>query len=84
MLCANDEVQEAVIGDAKTQSIHEIWHGAPMEKARQLHREHRGHHEIEPCRKCYLPRRTEPTLIQIGKRSVSVDNYVNRAQKIGS
>ena len=83
MLCANDEIEEFLLGNAKEQTIHQLWHGERMEKARELHRQHRGHHEIEPCRKCYLPRKTEPYEIMVAGQKVVMENYVNRSQVVG-
>ncbi|NVJ91187.1 MAG: SPASM domain-containing protein [Methylocystaceae bacterium] len=83
MLCANDEIEEFVIGNAQFQTIHEIWHGPRIQEARELHKNHRGHLEIEPCRKCYLPRRTEPETLIIGGEEVILEQYINRTQKIG-
>ena len=83
MMCTNDEDNEYVVGDANSQAIHEIWHGEAMTEARRLHREHLGHIEISPCRKCYLPRRTVDDVITMGGREIAVANYINRSQKIG-
>ena len=84
MLCANDEIEEHLIGNANIETIHEIWHGLRMKEARQLHKEHRGHKDIEPCRKCYLPRRTEPQTIMVGENEIILEQYINRTQDIGS
>ncbi len=84
MLCANDENNEYVIGDANTQSIHEIWHGEKMRFARESHACHRGYAEVEPCKHCYLPRRTEPCDVTVGERQLTIENYLNRSQEIGT
>ena len=55
-----------------------------MKEARQLHKEHRGHKDIEPCRKCYLQRRTEPQTIMVGENEIILEQYINRTQDIGS
>lgn len=83
MLCANDEMEEYALGDANTQTIHEMWHGEKMRKARAIHAAHRGHHDIAPCQRCYLPRRTEPQPIEISGREVVLENYINRPQVVG-
>lgn len=84
LLCSNDEVNEAVIGDVHFQTLHEIWHGEPINKVRALHKEHRGHLEIEPCKKCYIPRATRPETIMIDGSKVVMDQYINRSQTIGT
>ncbi len=84
MLCANDEENEEVVGDANMQTIHEIWHGPAMEKARLSHHMHRGIQDYGICAKCYLPRKTEPLTLHIGAREVNVENYINRSQIIGT
>jgi hypothetical protein len=83
MLCANDEDNQVVVGDAKTQSIHEIWHGPKLQMARRAHGQFRGVEQYAVCGKCYLPRRTEPLVLTIHGRSVAVENYINRTQTIG-
>lgn len=84
LLCANDEIEEFIVGNVNFQSIHEIWHGPRMNDARTLHAKHRGHLEIEPCRKCYLPRKTEPEVVVVAGKEVILEQYINRTQKIGS
>ena len=82
MLCANDELGEHIIGNANQQTIHDIWHGKPMVEAREKQIKHQWR-DIEPCRRCYLPRRTEPRPISIAGYQLSIENYINRAQKVG-
>ena len=84
MMCSNDEENEFVVGDANTHTIYQIWHGEAMNKARELHQAHRGHKDIAPCRKCYLPRRTRDDVVSIDDRDIVVPNYINRTQKIGA
>jgi len=83
MMCANDEENECVAGDANRQTIHEIWHGPEIQKARLSHKRGRGVVDYNICAKCYLPRKTEPELVRIGDREVRADNYINRSQEIG-
>lgn len=82
MLCSNDELNEHVVGDVNTQTIHEVWHGDRMREAREKQIAHRWN-ELSPCLHCYLPRRTEPAVISIEGYGLLVENYVNRSQKIG-
>lgn len=50
-LSVSDKAAEYQIGDLNDSSIYDIWHGEKMNKARQLHREHRAH-EILCCSIC--------------------------------
>lgn len=84
MMCANDEENEQVMGDANKQTIHEIWHGTKLQKARLSHKSHRGVEDYSICAKCYLPRKTEPAVLQIGDREVVAENYINRSQIVGT
>lgn len=84
MMCSNDEDQLHPVGDAKTQTIKEIWHGPAMTKARESHARHCGVADYKACAKCYLPRRTEPKEVKLGDRSVTADNYLGRSQIIGT
>lgn len=51
VLCCNDWNEEALVGDLNTQSISEIWGGAPLKMARHLHKACRGA-EMAICAKC--------------------------------
>ncbi len=49
--CCYDHACKLEVGNAKTQSIAEIWHGEPLARLRRLHEEGRVD-EIELCRGC--------------------------------
>ncbi|MCG6167586.1 radical SAM protein [Leptospira sp. FAT2] len=83
MMCSNDEENDYVVGDANKESIHEIWHGEKLNIARDLHRKHLGVEAYGICRKCYLPRQTEPEELNLHGRKVLAENYTNRKQLIG-
>ncbi|CDZ63718.1 radical SAM/SPASM domain-containing protein [Neorhizobium galegae] len=83
MKCSNDEENREVIGNAKDQTVHEIWHSEKMNAVRALHKEPQGFLKSEVCRRCYLPRLTSDESAEIGGRKVVVHNYVNRSQEIG-
>jgi radical SAM protein with 4Fe4S-binding SPASM domain len=83
MKCSNDEENREVIGDIKTQGVHEIWHGPKMQAVRDLHRQPNGFMQSPVCRKCYLPRKTQDEEVTIDGRPVTVRNYVNRSQVVG-
>lgn len=82
MKCSNDEENREVIGDANTQTVHEIWHGPKMEAVRELHK--RGAFmESAVCRRCYLPRETQDEDAEVNGRPFKVKNYMFRLQVIG-
>lgn len=84
LLCSNDELGKHILGDVRKQKLSEIWNGEAMRRARSIHRNYRGVNELEPCRECYLPRRTQPSSVKIDNRLIVIDNYINRPQVIGS
>ena len=51
VLCCEDWNEAHVVGDANTQTLHEIWHGPALTHARTLHLQGRGA-ELEICRMC--------------------------------
>ncbi|MDB5807748.1 MAG: Fe-S oxidoreductase containing radical domain [Betaproteobacteria bacterium] len=83
MKCSNDEENREVIGDAKTQTVHEIWHGEKMQKVREMHLQPRGFMNSAVCRKCYLPRKTQDDAGEVNGRTFAVRNYTRRIQLIG-
>ncbi len=82
LLCSNDEYGRYIVGNANTESLYDIWHGATMEKARALHKKKMGFMEIEPCRDCYLPRKTTKTKKVIDNKTVTVDKYIGNPDTI--
>lgn len=84
LLCANDENNDYVIGDANTETIHEIWHGETMNAARAIHAAHQGCEKIKPCKFCYLPRKTEPVDVDLAQGRIVIENYINRSQTVGT
>ena len=83
MKCSNDEENREVIGDLKSETVHQVWHGERMNAVREMHKRPRGFMESPVCRKCYLPRQTEDEQAEIGGRGFTVKNYVFRNQVIG-
>jgi hypothetical protein len=82
-MCINDELGREVIGDTRSQSVSEIWNGAPMKRIRDIHRRHSGCETLEPCRACYQPRKTEAVPRAVGDRLVMLDELVGRTQEVG-
>lgn len=83
-MCSNDDNVEVVLGDANTQTIHEIWHGEKMQAIRALQARPDGFKEIHACTRCYYPRVMTPTeTATVNGRVITIENYVNRTQVIG-
>lgn len=76
MMCSNDEESEHIIGDARSEKIHDIWHGEKLNEVRALHKKNRGFKEVDVCRKCYLPRETTEEVAEVNGRRLTVRNYV--------
>lgn len=82
-LCANDEMGSHILGDVNNESIYDVWHGKKLNKARKIHESHNGVKEMEVCKHCYLPRKTQRETVAIDNHFIKIDNYLNRAQKVG-
>lgn len=67
LLCANDEENSNILGDANKETVHQLWHGKKINAVREAHKKPKGYLEFEACRHCYLPVETE------GKEKISVD-----------
>ena len=50
-LCGSDVIPETVVGDAKVQSIRDIWHSKKMKNIRKLHQEG-NYYKIPMCKVC--------------------------------
>lgn len=83
LLCSNDEMGMHPLGDANTDSLYAVWHGARMEEARAIHRAHRGVELLEPCKHCYLPRKTLRVLEKMGDAYIPVEKLINRPDVVG-
>lgn len=82
-MCINDELGREPVGDAKKQSIHAIWNGEAMRRVRAVHKRCEGTKTFEPCRACYLPRKTVSVPYKIGARTIYLDDLVGRPQVVG-
>jgi radical SAM protein with 4Fe4S-binding SPASM domain len=84
IMCTNDEENTQHIGDAQKESIHEIWHGKRLSDIRKLHKKNEGFKEMQVCRKCFLPRKTENyERAIVNGREFVIENYSKRSQTIG-
>lgn len=82
MMCSNDEDGKVIVGDATSQTIHEIWHGQEMSRVREIHKRCAGAKELDACAECYLPLQTFEGEVQVGNRSVTAEKYVSGNQKV--
>ncbi|MBF0479366.1 MAG: radical SAM protein [Candidatus Omnitrophica bacterium] len=83
-MCSSDDFVEWPVGDAKIQSIYDIWHGEKLNETRQMHFQKDGFMRVDPCRKCFYPRKMEINeTAEVNGRTVQIQNYINRKQKIG-
>lgn len=83
-MCSSDDFMDVDVGDANTQTIHEIWHGEKLNRVRALHEQPDGFKSLKPCRNCFYPRKTaadEEAIIN--GRLIKIENYINRAQVVG-
>lgn len=83
LLCSNDEFCLHSIGDANKELLYDIWHGEKLAKARQIHNTYQGVELLEPCRRCYLPRKTKAVSERFGDKEIKIDKYINRPDYIG-
>ena len=85
LLCANDEDGQQPIGDAYIDSIYDIWHGEKMRNIRALHEKPDGFKCVDICKFCYYPRKAIPDeTAEVSGRMITIENYINRSQKVGS
>lgn len=84
MPCSNDEMNRICIGDINKESVYAVWHGEKITKIRETHKKCDGFKDIELCRLCYLPRKTEDSETgKVNGREFIIKNYVGRAQEVG-
>lgn len=76
MMCANDEENDFVVGNANNDTIHAIWHGEKMTYVRNQLSLTDGFKSILPCRKCFLPRKTNEEVHRVQDRNFIVRNYL--------
>lgn len=82
--CINDEYSSNFVGDLRTQTVYEAWHGEGLQKLRKQQIDGTATSENGACANCYLPRQIEwDNPIEMDGRKIDVFKYVNRAQEIG-
>lgn len=82
-MCINDELGRQPVGDARTQSVYEIWNGKPLWEVRNVHKQSKGCETYAPCRDCYQPRVTVKRAYRMGERVIVLDELAGRPQAIG-
>jgi radical SAM protein with 4Fe4S-binding SPASM domain len=83
LMCANDQIGEVVIGNAKNMTIHELWHGRIMQKVRNDHTAHNAIRRYQTCRDCQIPRARKYEKALVKGRKIFIENYKNRVQVLG-
>jgi len=83
LLCICDELCLHPIGDANKEYLFDIWHGKKMINARETHKKHKGVELLEPCKDCYLPRRTQRVIKHLGDKEIYIDKFINRPDVVG-
>ena len=77
MMCSNDEENIHFIGDAKHETVHQIWHGDKLNSVRELHKKPKGYQEVNVCLHCYLPVETEDhEKVTVNGREIIIKNYL--------
>ena len=82
-MCINDEMGQVCIGDSAKESIYHIWNGPKMSEVREVHRKSKGTDTYEPCKVCYLARKTVTKPYPVGKRTIHLEELVGRTMLVG-
>lgn len=83
LMCINDEMGQVPVGDTRTQTVREIWNGEAMRRVREIHRNRRGTKELEPCKRCYIPRKTVKVPYRFNGRVLMLEELVGRPNVVG-
>ncbi|HNW92472.1 MAG TPA: radical SAM protein [bacterium] len=76
--CHSDYCEGNILGDANTQTLREIWHGAPFTELRRLMRG-RQRLRTAPCRLCCDGGVTEKDRITVDGREIEIVRYTDQA-----
>ncbi|MDD5155677.1 MAG: radical SAM/SPASM domain-containing protein [Candidatus Omnitrophica bacterium] len=83
LMCHCDEREEAVLGNAREDSLFDIWHGEGLNSIRRIHAEHKSCERLEPCKHCAYARELEEKCeVVIESRKVRVEKYAGRDENI--
>lgn len=81
--CANDEYGEVILGDARTQTLREIWHAPVISAARAAHAAGTAVRDYPTCRRCHLPRVQRAVQVTVAGKQHTVGAYTQRVQELG-
>ena len=82
-MCINDEMGQVSVGDARKESIFNIWNGPRMRDIRKTHLRGLGVETYEPCKVCYLARKTKVKPYKVGHRTIELEELVGREMVVG-
>ena len=82
-MCINDEMGQVSIGDSHKESIYNIWNGPKLRDIRATHLKSLGTKTYEPCKVCYLARKTKVKPYQVGHRTIELEELVGREMVVG-
>ena len=82
LMCINDEYTKHSLGNVNEQSIRQIWNGPALREVREIHKRGAGYRELEPCKTCIYPQRTEPRTIRVDGRAVDNYDYATRTEEV--
>ena len=75
--CYSDYMEGNVLGDARSQTLREIWHGEPFQELRRLMKSGRRL-ATKPCRTCSDGGVLEEEIITMGGRRIKVAHYAHQ------
>jgi MoaA/NifB/PqqE/SkfB family radical SAM enzyme len=82
-MCINDDMGREPVGDAKVQTVGQIWNGKALTAVREAHIKHKGYETFKACKECYEPRKTKKVAYKIHDRTIFLDELVGRPQTLG-
>lgn len=75
--CHADYLEKNVLGDARKQSLYEIWHGEPFKRVRKLQKNKQSF-KLKPCRECSDRGKMEEIIIDVGDKKQKILRYVGQ------
>jgi len=75
--CHSDYLEKNILGDARKQSLKEIWKGREFERLRALMRD-AERLTLGPCQTCCDGGETKEEAIQVGDRKIKMNLYVDQ------
>ena len=81
LMCINDELTKHSVGNANDQSLRQIWNSESLQTVRDIHRRRRGAAELEPCKTCIYPRKTNKTETRVDGRVLENYEYASKSEE---